>query len=402
MGRSRRARTAASLCTGAALWLAPAPALAVPDCPGVQPARTLLSGQGVLESVIADRRGRLIYSDGTKKAFMRLDAPGAQPRVLAGDIEAPGGLALDADGTLIAGYGDSVANGARGAADPQAGLLRIDPETGARSTYAAPLQMANGVARGPDGTVYASNDVGTSLDRVLPDRTIQLGWAPVDSGNGLAVDSTGRYLFANQTFRPAAVRRVDLRTGAVSLYAQPPAEDIAAGLDGMAIDQSDRLFLAANGGGQIWRVDADRTICALARGLTTPSAVNFGSAAPGAPGFPSTSLYFVTFGGVVGEIPGARPAPAAAAAPRPRLSISVSPFQPAALEHLRLRLRVRSVPATGRARYLRGATVRIGRRTALTDAAGRASLAVFLRRGQSLLRATAPGHRQAKLLIRAR
>lgn len=397
------ARTAGCLCAVVAPALLAAPAQAVPDCPGVAPPRIVLEGQGVLESIIADRKGRLVYSDGTKKAFMRLDAAGVPPRVLTPDVEAPGGLALDADGALLAGYGDSIANGARGESDPQAGLLRIDPETGAKATYAAGLQMANGLARGRDGTLYASNDIGTSLDRVLPDRTVEVGWADVQSPNGLAVDSTGRFLFAAQTFRPAAIQRVDIATRRSTLYAQPPAEDIAAGLDGMTIDERDRLFVAANAAGEIWRVDTDRTICALARGQAQASAVNFGSAAPGAPGFPATSLYFVTFGGVVGEIPGARPAAVTPATlPRPRrLRVTVAPLAPKALRRLRLRVRVRSASAAGGTRYLRGATVRIGRRSARTDSAGRASVPVYLRRGISRLRVSAPGHRTAHVLVRS-
>jgi sugar lactone lactonase YvrE len=403
MGRSRRAGTVASL--GLAALLAPgaAPALAVPDCPGVVAPRPILTGQGVLESIIFDRKGRLIYSDGGKRAFLRIDARGAAPRILAGDIDAPGGIALDSDGALIAGYGDSVANGAIGALDPKAGLLRIDPETGAETPYATGLQMSNGVARGPDGTVYASNDVGLSLDRVLPNRTVELGWSQVPSGNGLALDSTGRYLFVNQTFRPAAIQRVDVRTAQASLYAQPPASDIAAGLDGMTVDAGDRLFVAANAGGEIWRVDTDRSICALARGLSQPSAVALAPAAATARGFSATSLYFVTFGGEVGEIPGVLAAATPHGAARlPGLGVTVAPFAPPALRHVRLRMRVRSVSSTGATRYLAGATVRIGRRTARTGTRGRASLRVFLRRGASLLRVTAPRHRQARVLVRAR
>ena len=323
--------------------------------------------------------------------------------MLTPDVEAPGGLALDADGALLAGYGDSIANGARGESDPQAGLLRIDPETGAKTTYAAGLQMANGLARGRDGTLYASNDIGTSLDRVLPDRTVEVGWADVQSPNGLAVDSTGRFLFAAQTFRPAAIQRVDIATRRSTLYAQPPAEDIAAGLDGMTIDERDRLFVAANAAGEIWRVDTDRTICALARGQAQASAVNFGSAAPGAPGFPATSLYFVTFGGVLGEIPGARPAAVTPATlPRPRrLRVTV---RPAGAEGAAAPASAcsRAVGLGGRRHAIPpGATVRIGRRSARTDSAGRASVPVYLRRGIGRLRVSAPGHRTAHVLVRS-
>ena len=73
-----------------------------------------------------------------------------------------------------------------------AGLFRMDPETGARSVFAIGLDQANGVARGPDGSFYASNDIGGGIGRVLPDGTVQTPWADVESPNGLAIDSLGR------------------------------------------------------------------------------------------------------------------------------------------------------------------------------------------------------------------
>jgi sugar lactone lactonase YvrE len=70
-----------------------------------------------------------------------------------------------------------------------AGLLRVDPESGACERWVRGRGMANGVARAPDGAVYASNDIGAYLDRVNPDGTVQRRWARVASANGLAVDA---------------------------------------------------------------------------------------------------------------------------------------------------------------------------------------------------------------------
>src|SRR5438128_6989419 len=151
-------------------------AAAVPDCAGSQPLRVVLSGQGTLESVISDAAGRLYYTDVSAKALMRLDFPGAKPQPVVTGIDSPGGLAFEPDGTLILGYGDAAAKGATGASNPQAGLLRVNLATGAYTVLATGLQMSNGVARGPDGTIYASNDFGSSLDRVFPNGMVQLGF----------------------------------------------------------------------------------------------------------------------------------------------------------------------------------------------------------------------------------
>jgi sugar lactone lactonase YvrE len=243
--------------------LGPAAALALP-LPAVAPAvRVLRTGQGALESVIVDDRGRLFFSSqtrcGHKGAILRMDAPDAAPEVLVGGIVSPGGLTWDGDGRLIVGYGDSPHGGLIGNWVGLAGLLRVDPDTGASEPWVRGLGMSNGVARAPDGAVYASNDVGTRLDRVGPDGTVHRGWARVASANGLAVDPTGRFLYAAQTSVAARIARVDLRDPSrVTTHARAPLLARAAMLDGLAIDDAGRLFVAANGAGQVWRVDPDR------------------------------------------------------------------------------------------------------------------------------------------------
>ena len=287
-----------------ALAATPAAALAAPDCPERSPSRELLSGLGTLESVIVDTKGRLFFTDGGH--VLRLDRPGDQPRILA-DVTEPGGLALEPGGDLIVGTGNSVSNGLAGDLTGPSGLVRLDPDSGAAQPFASGLSMANGLVRGPDGAYYATNDMGSNVDRVLGGQT-QRGWAKVDSGNGVAIDSSGRWLYVAQTFRPAAIARVDLRDPAsvATHYAAEPA-DVAAGLDGMTIDAADRLFVTANGAGQVWRVSGSPAqACVVLRGLAGfpdgPSAVAVG--ARKGP-FPATNLYVVTFDGRLIEISGA-------------------------------------------------------------------------------------------------
>ncbi|MCA1678489.1 MAG: hypothetical protein LC777_05825 [Actinobacteria bacterium] len=68
------------------------------------------------------------------------------------------------------------------------------------------------------------------------------------------------------------------------------------------MDPAGRLYVAASGAGQIWRVDTDGTIWALARGLSFPSAVALGR---GPDGFSEGNLYAVTFSGEIIALPGA-------------------------------------------------------------------------------------------------
>jgi sugar lactone lactonase YvrE len=310
-----RAKRAVAVASGAVVGLlaTASSSFAIALCPGAAKPRTLLAGQGSLESVIVSPDGRLFYTDSDAKAVMVLDTPGAAPRVFAAGIKGPGGMVFDTDGRLVVGFGDSIPPGALGVLLPKAGLLSFDTQTGARRTIASRLTMANGVALAPDGTFYASQDVGLAIDRVRGGQ-VQRRWATVASPNGLVVDTTGRYLFAAQTFVPAAIQRIDLTdpTKKVTWYHAPPL-DWAAGFDGMTRDARDRLFVAANGGQQVWRINRERTACALTPRLGLlpaqgPSAVAFGSATGP---FPADSLYAVTFNGRVLEIPHATDAPPA-------------------------------------------------------------------------------------------
>jgi sugar lactone lactonase YvrE len=376
-----------------ALFLAlAAPAAAVPGCPDAHPQRSLLTGQGVLESVIGGPDGKLYYTDTDQDALMRLDRPGAQPQVLADGIDSPGGLLVGLDGkSIIVGYGDGFQQGAAGNLVGLAGLIRVDLVTGKKTTIVTGTSMSNGLARDPAGVIYASSDAGAGIDRIVGDK-VQRSWARVISSNGLAVSRDGRYLFANQTFQPAAIQRVDLTDPSkVEQYAAPGPEDIAAGLDGLTIDQDDRLFAATNGvSGQVWRVGTDKSICALSTDVPMASAVAFG----GGGAFPATNLYAVGFAGEVVEIPDVR-----------------KPPPPPPARYLRVRVRPRFVRARHRSRLTvvvrRGrvneprALVRVRGHRARTDAGGRARVIVRpRRRGFLRIRVRAAGVPPVRLRVR--
>jgi sugar lactone lactonase YvrE len=284
--------------------LVPAQGQAMEDCRRYPEPRVIADGLGTLESTLMDRQGRLLI--GGNGSLMRMDSPDAEPKVMVPGIQGPGGLAFGADGFLYMGFGDTIAIGAQGDVDPQAGLLRIDPQTGASSVFAEGLSMANGVVRGPDGHLYASNDIVGGIDRVSPEGVVEHRWADVVSANGLVVDRAKAHLLAAQTFTTAGIARVDLATGAEENYFTAPPGDTAAGLDGMIRDRRDRLYVTANGAGEVWRVNRARTACSLASmpGFPDgPSALTFGR---GKKGFDRRNLYVVNFAGEVIELPGVR------------------------------------------------------------------------------------------------
>jgi sugar lactone lactonase YvrE len=181
------------------------------------------------------------------------------------------------------------------------GLMRVDPNTGATQVYATGLGMANGIALGPHNTIYATNDGGFDIDRVKKGR-VQHPWASVYSTNGVVVSRDHRYLYVSQTFAPAAIQRISIaEPGQVTPYAVAQGADMSAGLDDMTLDRQGNLYVAANGAGQVWRIDTSGAICVLATGLTLPSAVNFGV------GRNSGNLYVVAFDGHISELANVRP-----------------------------------------------------------------------------------------------
>ena len=145
--------------------------------------------------------------------------------------------------------------------------------------------MANGVVRGPDGAIYASNDVGTAASTAYLDGTVTLGWADRRiARTGWSIDTSGRYLYAAQTFVPAAIARIDARRPGPrrDLLLRPPAADIAAGLDGLTRDAATACTWprtgAARSGGRRRRPRRARWLSCRRSG---PSAVAFGSARDG-------------------------------------------------------------------------------------------------------------------------
>jgi sugar lactone lactonase YvrE len=294
-------RTAgAVLAVAAATLAAAAPASALPDCRPVPKARTILETGHILENVYVDGRGRIFYSDESDNALMRLDRIGGKPRKLTA-VTGPGGITPLDGGTLVVGYGDTPQNGIAGDQTPSAGLYRVNPDSGAKSILATGTGMSNGVTRGADGAIYATNDLGRLVDRVRGGK-VEHGWAEVQSGNGIVVSLDNRYVYVAQTFAPAAIQRITrAHPSQVSPFFEAPAEDSSAGLDSMTQDGYGNLYVAANGAGEVWRVNRDAKACVLARGLSMPSAVAFGD-----DGF-GRNLYVSAFGGQITQLKAAAP-----------------------------------------------------------------------------------------------
>jgi sugar lactone lactonase YvrE len=303
---ARAFRAAAPLAAIAAAALIAAPAASgLESCPTQAKAKVLYSGDGLLESIGVDRRGDVYFTDSTNGRLLKLRDGGRPPRVLAGGIDGPGGIAFAGDEVLV-GFGNSVDQGVDGLLSPEAGLYSVDRRTGKRTTYVEGLQMANGVTRGDGGAIFASTDFGTGIDRVRG-RKVQLQWATLPSPNGLIPDAAGKSLFAAQTFTTPSIMRIPFDDPAAMKpwYVAGSPADASAGLDGLTRGDGNTLYVAANGAGQIWRVDGPDSACVLLQRVPVPdgpSNLAFGRGH----GIPRTSLLVTTFGGELLQLRHAR------------------------------------------------------------------------------------------------
>lgn len=296
-----------TLATTGVLLAATAPAAAadpgVPGCAGVGTPRTVVAEPRTFEAAAFDARGRLLLTDWLGNRIDVLDSPDATPRALA-PVHAPGGLAPLPDGDVLVGSGIA-APALLAPAVGSAELVRLDPETGVTAPYASGLSMGNGVVRGPDGTVWASNDLAPAVDRIAPDGTVHRGWYRETPANGLAVSTDGATLYANVSLGDTRVLAIDTRTGAARTHFRPPAAFSAGFLDDLDIDHAGRLYAPLYFAGHVFRIEPDGSFCSLASGITLPAGISRG--AEGA-GFAAGSVYVTTHAGQVLEIPDAVPA----------------------------------------------------------------------------------------------
>ena len=282
----------------------PASAEEVSDCVGSYTQKTIYSDQGSIENLTVGGGGVLYTSGGDEnqgllKAFTR---GRAEPRVVVTGNPGGGGVAWDGK-RLLWGYGDLFANGSTGDVNPTAGLYSVNLAKGTKRLVSDRLGMANGIARGKDGYVYASNNLGLKLDRVAPDGTTVNGWASLGSANGLTVGKNGRYLYANQMFEsPSKIARIDTRNPArVSTYFTSP-EDGNVLFDGLTHDGRNNLYAAVFGKGEVWKLSPSRQVCVIASGLSQTTSVAISAARKG---FRAGNLYASGFDGKIVQVSGA-------------------------------------------------------------------------------------------------
>jgi sugar lactone lactonase YvrE len=367
---------------------------AASDCAPWQQ-KTLKSGLGSLENLEFDGSGGLLIAASANNAIERL-TPNGTLTTLVPNVNAPGGQRVIGR-TLFFNTGDAAQSGLMNT--PDGTLERFDLDSHARSTFASGLTMPNGLAVLPNGDFVVSRDLGsgTGITRIpLSDPAHpQTGWAKLDDQNGMAVDPTGTFLYADQTFTlDSAVYRIRI-SDPTDMKAVATLYDsgIPKGLDDLTIDSKGVLYVAANAAGQVIRLDpATGKHCTIVTGLQNPSSLKFGRG----PGWAPSHLYATGFDGTVRELipPPSTPKPGGTKR-RKRLALSVSPRSAEVGELTRFRFTVRP--------RLAGARVKLGGKSVRTSGRGRAGLTIAFRHaGKHVARASRRGYVSATKRVRVR
>ncbi|MFF5703715.1 SMP-30/gluconolactonase/LRE family protein [Streptomyces sp. NPDC012794] len=295
--------TAAVLAAATAVPAASGPAYAAAPCGGAAeaapPAQVAYVPDWV-ESIAVDREGRMFATAYFSGRVYRIDAPGSAPVALTGNIGANGGIVVRDDGQLLVGTGNDLAHSLTGDLFPTSKLLRVDPESGAVSTYASGLGGIDGVALAPDGTVYTTTLGGRNIGRVTPDGRVDPAWARVPQPNGIAVSPDGDEVYVVQTTVAPGLYRIPVGDPArPRLWVSADAAEALALPDGLTLDGRGRPLIATQAAGQIWRVE-DGRLCAVESGLHLSTQITYGR---GDQGFSAGRLYRAGVDGRIYEVP---------------------------------------------------------------------------------------------------
>ncbi|WUI67503.1 hypothetical protein OHQ90_33990 [Nocardia sp. NBC_00403] len=278
-------------------------ASAAPVCAGAgQPTIQVGFVSGALEGLTVDAHGRAYTTDLLSGRVYRIDAPGAEPVPIATvPSGGAGALAWTADEKLLVGYGAD-ARVVAGDFLRHAGIVQLDPDTGAMRPFAAGLSAANGMDVGADGIVYTTNDFGSHIGRVYPNGVVQADWASVPSANGAVLGRNDEYLYVGRTFVDPGVSRIPTADpGAPQSLLDLGGSEALAAPDGLTLDSRDRPVVPLNTTTRIIRIDAPGRYCILGSGNPLTSVVTYGRSTEG---FSAGRLFAATFTGAIYEIPG--------------------------------------------------------------------------------------------------
>jgi sugar lactone lactonase YvrE len=166
-------------------------------------------------------------------------------------------------------------------------VWRITPEGEKTRIVDGGIGDPNFVLVRSDGSILVTDDATDEILLVLPDGQSGIFSDAVGHPNGLALSADESTLYVAQIFKSIRPIVTDGRVWALPLTndgmpSGPPElvvdlGDTAAN-DGLAMDQFGRIYVAANGLGQIWRVDPEtRETVLIAENMPGAASLAFGA-----------------------------------------------------------------------------------------------------------------------------
>lgn len=256
--------------------------------------RTLLSGHGQLENLMLDGKGGLYLTDNSGGRLLRA-TPDGKVAVLATGLEGASGLASKGDGYVYLSTGNTPLANLFG---PSSGtVVKYDPATGRRTTWASGLRVPNGIAFLPDGSLVATRALNVFGAQSGVTRTTggskghDFSWIQTTSSNGGHVDASGTWYYFNNTLASevwrARTTHPNQRQKLATLPLLTANDDLAPSRDGK------KVYVAGYNGNTVTQVDvATGATCVIASGLSNPTSVRFGDGS----GFAADRLYVTSFG----------------------------------------------------------------------------------------------------------
>jgi sugar lactone lactonase YvrE len=243
----------------------------------------------VPESLAIDHDGAFYMGIPFTGSVTKVTADGTQSTLATFPGTNPLGVRLDNEGNVFV-------------AVPNSGVWELPAAGGPKKQLAAGPGLWNGLAFDHRGNLFVSDSHGGAIWRIGKDGSFSKwsgssllqgttaagpcgkvhpavpSFGPLGA-NGIAFNKDGDMLVANTDF--GTIVRIAMlpngSAGPASIFAGPSCN--LWGADGVAMDNRDNLYVAANSKGQIDRVDPDGNIEVLAAGspLSFPSDVAFGT-----------------------------------------------------------------------------------------------------------------------------
>jgi sugar lactone lactonase YvrE len=210
---------------------------------------------------------------------------------------------------LVADFGPT--NAFRGGRNNDGIVYRITPD-GAMTRHALGIGDPNFILVRSDGSYLVSDDATADIYLVQPDGKVDLYTTAVNHPNGLALSADESVLYVGQIFtniRPVvpdnAVWSIDLKDGQpvkdakLAVRAGP-----GAAIDGLAMDELGRVYIAANNAGELWRFNPlDDEMKLIATGMFGLASLAFGEGEFDPQSIYATATFSGGRGGKIWRIP---------------------------------------------------------------------------------------------------